>query len=153
MFSKVSALALSCCNALMYADNYVSMHINIWCALSYYPLCALSQPGEPRLSQPWGYTTKRWLCLGAPAHSSALAESKGILLCTSHKAAVAGHDLYNTLYYSKSTKQTAKTIPSNANKGVRSEGCYTFLPRTENCSHSWWQRRKKPKPWVHLLPC
>lgn len=118
LLSKVSALALSCCNALMYADDYVSMHVNIWCALSYYPLRALVQPGEPRLSQPWGYTARWWLC-----H---LAKPKRILLWSSHGTSGARRDLYNTPCYSKNTNQTAKTIPSNANKGVCAQKAATF---------------------------
>lgn len=79
---QVCALVLSCSNALMYTGDYVSMHINIWCALSYYPLRALSQSGEPRVSQTWGCTTGWWLWPGAQ-----LCKVKGGPLCATHEAA------------------------------------------------------------------
>lgn len=105
------------------------------------PSHGLTQP-----TSPWGYKLSLAQLRGAPAHSSALAGPKGTLLCPSHKAAGAGHDLYNTLYYSKSTKQGAKTIPPSANKAMCSEGWDTFLARIENHSHSWWQGMKKKNP-------
>lgn len=105
------------------------------------PSHGLTQP-----TSPWGYKLSLAQLRGAPAHSSALPGPKGTLLCPSHKAAGAGHDLYNTLYYSKSTKQGAKTIPPSANKAMCSEGWDTFLARTENHSHSWWQGMKKTTP-------
>lgn len=116
------------------------------------PSHGLTQP-----TSPWGHKLSLAQLRGAPAHSSALAGPKGTLLCPSHKAAGAGHDLYNTLYYSKSTKQGAKTIPPSANKAMCSEGWDTFLARIENHSHSWWQGiKKKPQTlgsFAPLLDC
>lgn len=56
-------------------------------------------------------------------------------------------------------KDCKKPIASNANNGVSSEGCYIFLPRTENRRHSWWRKWKNKSPgsfapplnWAHKM--
>lgn len=79
-------------------------------------LCVLSQAGELGLSQPWGYTMEWWLPLGAPAPPTKRQEW-GMIFITPCITARA--------------QNSSEAIPSNANKGVCSQCCYIFLPRTE----------------------
>lgn len=100
----------------------------------------LVSPGSPRhgVAQPGGGFGQGHLC-------TALQSQRGPFVCRTQSSR-AGHGLHHALHYSQSTKQTAKTFPSNANKGVHSESCHAFLPRTERRSHSLWEKSDEKSP-------